>query len=475
MGVATGSARLSRHLLPVNARAKAKVVPSMEQLPIGPEGLSEVMDRSVVMGLNFLTTRRRAAVAARHSVSPLVRTGPGVRHSGRALLVAGLLVAGIAAQEVRLELDLRSGKQLVATSLSGSPAEGFAAAVAGRTERIQASDLLSVRATAAHAPELLRAELVGGDVVYGAIAGGDEDGDQLEWLSPILGKVALPIDRLAAIVQPGVHASDQMLPKDVDEGIYLRTGRGYDLVAGTLHRFGNRGISFQAIAAEAPQWFSPRKFSSLRLRGGEKRAARAPMTLLTRTADRLGVTMTSCSEQGLDVVMDGGGTVHLRWTDVACLSFEKDVVHLSAMTPSQVVESGFEGEVVHAWRRDRSVLGGELLAQGRAYGRGLGVHSRSRLSFDVPAGATHFRTRVAFDDSVAELPIKAHAVVRVLLGNKLLFESSDLKTGQEPLDAGLHLVKVGDTITLEVDFGRGRDIGDRVNWLLPMFLMRSQS
>ena len=126
---------------------------------------------------------------------------------------------------------------------------------------------ISVRATAAHAPELLRAELVGGDVVYGAIAGGDEDGDQLEWLSPILGKVALPIDRLAAIVQPGVHASDQMLPKDVDEGIYLRTGRGYDLVAGTLHRFGNRGISFQAIAAEAPQWFSPRKFSSLRLRG----------------------------------------------------------------------------------------------------------------------------------------------------------------------------------------------------------------
>ena len=93
----------------------------------------------------------------------------------------------------------------------------------------------------------------------------------------------------------------------------------------------------------------------------------------------------------------------------------------------------------------------------------------------MPAGATHFRTRVAFDDSVAELPIKAHAVVRVLLGNKLLFESSDLKTGQEPLDAGLHLVKVGDTITLEVDFGSGRDIGDRVNWLLPMFLMRSQS
>jgi hypothetical protein len=167
--------------------------------------------------------------------------------------------------------------------------------------------------------------------------------------------------------------------------------------------------------------------------------------------------------------------VHVRWTDVACLTFEKDVTHLSAMKPSQVVESGFEGEVVYTWRRDRNVVGGELLAFGRAYGRGLGVHSRSRLSFQVPVGATHFRTRVALDDSVAELPIKAHAEVRVLLGNKLLFESSDLKLGQAPLDAGLHPVKAGDTITLEVDFGSGRDMGDRVNWLLPMFLMRSQS
>lgn len=433
------------------------------------------MIKSDVKNSSLRPSGAGGGVAERHSVRPAVRPGLGLRHSGRALLVLGLLAMGVAAQEVRLELDLRSGKQLIASSLSGSPQAGFEAMVGERTERILARDLLSVRATAAHAPDLLRVELVGGDVVHGAIAGGDEDGDVLELLSPVLGKIALPIDRLAAVVQHGVHPGDQILPDDVDEGIYLLTGRGYDLVAGTLHRFGSSGISFQASGAAGPVWFSPRKFSSLRLRGGESRAAFAPMMLLTRTADRLGVTMKSCSEQGLDVVIDGGTTVHVRWADVACLSFEKDVTHLSAMKPSQVVESGFEGEVVYAWRRDRNVVGGELLAFGRAYGRGLGVHSRSRLSFQVPVGATHFRTRVALDDSVAELPIKAHAEVRVLLGNKLLFESSDLKLGQAPLDAGLHPVKAGDTITLEVDFGTGRDMGDRVNWLLPMFLMRSQS
>ena len=150
-------------------------------------------------------------------------------------------------------------------------------------------------------------------------------------------------------------------------------------------------------------------------------------------------------------------------------------MHLSTLTPTRVVETGFDSEITWSWRRDRCVVGGELLAQGRAYGLGLGVLSRTRLSYKVPERATHFSTRVAFDDTVTELPIRAHAEVRVLHGNKLLFEAKDLAPGQAPRDVGMHAVQAGDTITLEVDFGRGRDIGDRVNWLLPMFLMRSQS
>lgn len=450
-------------------------MPSMEQLPPGMQRDSQVMPTKAVKNVSMRPARPGLQSRGRHSVSPAVRLGSGVRHSGRACVAAALLATGVLAQEVRLELDLRSGKQLVASSLSGSPESGFQAQVGNRRQALAAGELLSIQVTGAKAPDLLRAELVGGDVLYGAIAGGDEDGDQLEMLSPILGKVGLPIDRLEALVQPGVHPSDQLLPEDVDEGIYLRTGRGYDLVAGTLHRFGPRGIHFQASAADGPVWFTPRKFSSLRIRGGIERETPATMTLVTRTADRLGVTMKSCSEQGLDVVVDGGATVHVRWSDVACLSFEKDVVHLTSLEPKRVVESGFEAGVVHPWQKDRNVVGGALQVHGRAYARGIGAHSRSRLTFAVPDGATHFRTRVGLDDSLAELPIQAHVEVRVLRGNKLLFENDALKLGQAPLDSGLHAVSAGDTITLEVDFGRGRDIGDRVDWLLPMFLMRSQS
>ena len=414
-----------------------------------------------------------AVNVGRHSVIQAVRASRCLRQSGSCLLLAALLFAPVQAQEVRMQLDLRSGKSVSATGLAGSLEAGFVAQVGRGSQRIAAEDLIAVRIGAALAPKLLKAEIVGGDLIHGAIAGGDEVGERLEFLSPILGQIAVSIDRLVALEQPGVDSRDQPIPEGVDEALFLRTRSGFDLIAGFLHAFGSQGILFQPDAAEGPQWYSPRQFSSLRLRGGQERQKVAPMTLLTRTADRLGVTLLTCGEQGLDVVVDSGATVHVGWADVACLTFERGVTHLSAMTPSQVVETGFEGEVVYSWQKDRSVTGGQLMAQGLAYGRGIGMHSKSRLSFVVPEGATHFYTRVAFDDSVAELPVKAHAEVRILVGNKVLFENKQLQQSQAPENAGLHAVTVGDTITLEADFGRGRDLGDRVNWLLPMFLMRS--
>ena len=425
------------------------------------------------MNCNYRPVGIGAVNVGRHSVIQAVRAGRRLRQSGSSLLVAALLLAPAQAQEVRMQLDLRSGESVSATGLSGSLEAGFVAQVARGSQRIAAQDLLAVRIGGAVAPQLLKVEIVGGDLIHGAIAGGDKAGERLEFLSPVLGQIAVSIDRMVALEQPGVDARDQPMPEGVDEALYLRTRSGFDLIAGFLHAFGSKGILFQPDAADGPQWYSPTQFSSLRLRGGEDREKIAPMTLLTRTADRLGVTLLTCGEQGLDVVVDSGATVHIDWADVACLTFERGVTHLSAMTPAQVVETGFEGEVVYSWQKDRSVIGGELMAQGLAFGRGIGMHSKSRLSFLVPEGATHFYTRVAFDDSVAELPVKAHAEVRVLVGNKVLFEDKELQQSQTTQNAGLHAVKVGDTITLEADFGRGRDLGDRVNWLLPMFLMRS--
>ena len=408
-----------------------------------------------------------------------------VRHSGRGasagLLLVALLAAAltggraVAQTTAGLEIDLRSGRKLVAQKLIGDRDGGYRATVDGRAEVIAPRDLVAVRRGPARAPELLRIELVGGERLFGALVGGDANGDELQVLSPVLGKQSVPVDRLAAVVQPGVHPGDQLVPDGVDEALFVPTRRGFDLVAGTLFRFGEQGLQFQADGREEAVWYAPRKFSSLRLRGGVEREQAFGCTLLTRSADRLGVRLERCTEEGVEVTLESGDRAVVRWLDVGCLVFEADLLHLSDLQPSEVVERGFDGEAVLRWRRDRSVAGGELLARGRAYGRGLGVHSWSRLSYVVPEGATHFRAGVAMDDSVGALPLRARAAAKVLRNGEPVFEVEDLAVGQPVRDVGLHPVSPGDTITLEVDFGVGRDLGDRVDWLLPVFLTRRGS
>lgn len=403
----------------------------------------------------------------RHSVRP-----------PRGLTLAGLVWGALGAsaalpsqQATPLEVDLRSGRTLAAQALTGSPAEGYRVEVDGGEVRVAAGDLLAIRRGPAEAPALLRLDLVGGERLFGAITGGDADGDGLEVLSPVLGTQLVPIDRLAAVVQPGVHPGDQVVPDGVDEALFVPAARGYDLVAGTLFRFGPQGLQFQADGRDEARWYAPRKFSALRLRGGVGRDEVPGCWLWTRTADRLGVELRRCTADGVEVTLESGAAALVSWLDVGCVVFDDDVRHLSALEPAEVVERGVDGPAVLGWRRDRNVVGGELVARQRVFGRGLGVHSMSRLTFVAPARATHFRTAVALDDSAGALPVRAHAVARVLRNGQQVYEAPDLRAGQPVLSAGLHAVEPGDTITLEVEFGEGRDLGDRVDWLLPMFLL----
>ncbi len=386
-----------------------------------------------------------------------------------ALALLGAL-ARAHAQAPQLEVALRDGTTLLATELTGDPQQGLEVTSAGTRRRVAAGELLAVNGTGAKIVDLPTACLSGGEVVRGAIAGGDATGDHLELLSPVLGRVSIAVDRIAALAAAGVARPLLLeLPDGVGEALYLRAQVGYDLVAGTLHQFGEQGVKFQPASGEA-RWYAATDFVALRIADAAPRAAPAPAQLVTRTGDRLGVTVRSFTAKTVQCELEGGALVELRLPDLACLSFAGVGTFLSDLEPSEVAESGFEGDVVYPWQRDHSALGGPLLVGGRTHGKGLGVHSRSRLSFVVPQGCERFWTRVGLDDSAAEMRVQANADVRVLVNGKLVFERTGLAAGQAPQDTGALPVRPGDTLTLEADFGRGREIGDRVDWLSPVFL-----
>jgi hypothetical protein len=287
----------------------------------------------------------------------------------------------------------------------------------------------------------------------------------------VFGQVPIAVDRLWTLTAAGVESPQAFaLPDGVDEALFVRANVGFDVLAGALHQFGEPGVRFEPTGADAPRWFRAEDFAALQLRGAEARAEPAAATLLTRVGDRLGVGGVRFDGDTMACVLEGGTAVNLRGNDLAAIVFHEEVVFVADLEPTTVQESGFDGEVVHPFRRDRNAVGGPLVVAGRAHVKGLGAHAKSRLTFAVPAGCDRFWTRVGYDDSAATLGLEPRANVRVLVGDKVVFTHDDLAPGQPPRDTGLVAVRPGEQVTLVVEPGKGRDLGDRVDWLCPVFL-----
>ncbi len=413
------------------------------------------------------------------------RLGFGLRralcHSGIGswLLACSCLLAGLPAQAQGFEVVLRSGEVLRATAPAGTaPVAGdwpgpLAVATAEGVRRVASAEVLAILGGPGAPLELPVATLAGGEQLCGSLVGGDAQGERFTVHSPALGPLSFPVDRLAALAGPGPdrdRVATLALPRGVDEALVRRVPLGFDWWSGTLHQFGGEGIRFQTTGAAAPRWFALPDVLGLRLGGAAVRAAPPAAWLCTRTGDRLGVQVEALDVQGLRCRLETGERVLLHPGDLASLVFLGAHTFASDLQPSEVAESGHDGAVLWPWRGDQAATGGWLVAAGRTYAKGLGVHSQSRLVFRAPAGSAAFWTRVGFDDSAAALPVQGRVDVRISVDGVLRFEQRDLQVGRGPLEPGLLTVTPGATVALEVDCGKGRDLGDRVDWLLPVFL-----
>ena len=116
-------------------------------------------------------------------------------------------------------------------------------------------------------------------------------------------------------------------------------------------------------------------------------------------------------------------------------------------------------------QRDRSVTGKTLTLGTKTYSRGLGVHSRSELTFEVPEGFDLFVATVGIDASAGG---KGDCQFELLDGNRSLWrqriKGSD---AQQAVRVELKGVK---QLTLLVDPGADFDLGDHADWCDARFL-----
>jgi hypothetical protein len=113
---------------------------------------------------------------------------------------------------------------------------------------------------------------------------------------------------------------------------------------------------------------------------------------------------------------------------------------------------------------DRAVSGADLRLAGGTYDKGIGLHSKSRATFDLPRGGSsprRFETLVGLDDIGGRL---GSATVQVLADNKPLLDAPLELSPGSPQPLRLPLPAAARTLTLVVDFGGGGDVQDHVDW-----------
>ncbi len=155
-----------------------------------------------------------------------------------------------------------------------------------------------------------------------------------------------------------------------------------------------------------------------------------------------------------------GQTATIRVSDISRLECVSNrVVYVSDIEPSaQTVE----GLLHRTWpiRFDRSVGGGPLVIDGEVFARGIGVHSRTTLTYSLDGGFQSFVATIGLDDAVRP---GGSVIFRVSVDGNARFESQEL-TGRD--EAQLIKIDIAGarTLTLVVDFGKALDLGDHADW-----------
>lgn len=155
----------------------------------------------------------------------------------------------------------------------------------------------------------------------------------------------------------------------------------------------------------------------------------------------------------------GGGQLAVPWDAVARLRVRSTrMAFLSDLDPVEVRE---EALVTYAgpWRRDRSVTGGPLTLGGRVYEKGLGVHSRCRLVYDLGGRYDVFAATIGIDAGAAG---RGDCVFRVEADGKERFKRR--VRGEDPPHVVRLAIPGARRLALEVTWGEDLDLADRADW-----------
>ncbi len=168
-------------------------------------------------------------------------------------------------------------------------------------------------------------------------------------------------------------------------------------------------------------------------------------------------------------------TIKINIAHLSAIHFKNSrVVFLSDITPTAVnedpnfIKGSPETDLYYPYQRDRAVVGGgPLTIRDKVYSKGLGVHARSELTYDLGGSYKKFMATIGIDNSDAKVKdwYFANVTFKVLVDGKVAKEWKNITIKDNPLDIELDIT-AAKSLTLLVEFGENGFVLDRANWAM---------
>jgi hypothetical protein len=162
----------------------------------------------------------------------------------------------------------------------------------------------------------------------------------------------------------------------------------------------------------------------------------------------------------------GGASFETPTETIVCLQpLGGQAVYLSDLKPASFKHIPFL-TLDWPYQNDRTVLAGQLRADGKLFAKGIGIHSPARITYELPGTFERFESLVAVD---AETNSRGSVVFRVFTDDgsgKLIerFTSPVVRGGDRALGVSVSVAGIK-RLTLLVDYADRGDELDHADWL----------
>jgi hypothetical protein len=297
--------------------------------------------------------------------------------------------------------------------------------------------------------------------MYGRITGGGEDAVQLELAFGR--KVSIPLERVRACLSSRAgelswkRLVQQLLHQDrVEDELLLTNG---DRIRGFLDRIEDTEVIFEA--SQGPITVSKDVLVAVVL-GSEPQQPSSDQIARVQFSDgsTLRVSAMRWDAGGFEMTSFDGTWQGLPGSAVASIEIlDSRWRWLSGMTPHSFEHTP---QLALTWPLgvDRNARGRALRLGGRTYTRGLGVHSKSVLRYQLDGQFSRFLAVAGLDDSAGDYG-DVHAVVIVDGEPRWRRDHMRAKRAPEQIEVDLTGARM---LELHVDFGANGDLQDYFNW-----------